>query len=514
MGDEMRLWRRIARCGTVLVALVTVVAAGQAAGAEPTSPTPPPAPISVPGGLVPGQAAVAGDCAMAGVTCKPALPGSCTGHVSQSIAPASVKVFLGATRTIVTVPFATYVENVLPNEWIASWDGDALKAGAVAVKSYAWYWVTHFGGYLDGDPANCFDVTDDQDFQVYQANSALARTTAVVQQTWPVAARVGGKIVQTFYRSYLHSSSESCGAYADGTTMSQYGTQTCNEVSTGNKYNVILGKYYYPGLQLATANQLRTPHDFQFLQRSTRVTFHAGSWSLDDGYGTSFSYGKPGDLPVVTTTGDGFARVGVFRPSTGTWYLATPTGSTASAVVFGTNGDIPVQAQYSGEDQPTVRAVYRPSTGTWYIFGHGAVRYGTRGDIPVPGHYFGTAANHYADGIAVFRPSTGIWYFPGKNPVHYGVTGDIPMPADYDGNGTTDIAVYRASTHTFYLPGHAGVHYGAVGDIPVTGDFTGDGIADLALYRTSTHAWYVNGAATTIFGSTGASPIGAAPYHD
>ena len=225
MGDEMRLWRRIARCGTVLVALVTVVAAGQAAGAEPTSPTPPPAPISVPGGLVPGQAAVAGDCAMAGVTCKPALPGSCTGDVSQSIAPASVKVFLGATRTIVTVPFATYVENVLPNEWIASWDGDALKAGAVAVKSYAWYWVTHFGGYLDGDPANCFDVTDDQDFQVYQANSALARTTAVVQQTWPVAARVGGKIVQTFYRSYLHSSSESCGAYADGITMSQYGTQ-------------------------------------------------------------------------------------------------------------------------------------------------------------------------------------------------------------------------------------------------------------------------------------------------
>jgi hypothetical protein len=325
---------------------------------------------------------------------------------------------------------------------------------------------------------------------------------------------VGGKILQTSYRAFLHATTESCGAYADGTTMSQYGTQACNEASTGNKYNVILGKYYYPGLQLATARQLRTPHDFQFLQRSTRVTFHAGTWTLDDGYSTRFTYGRSGDVPVITNNGDGFAHVGVFRPATGTWYLANATGGNASAVAYGAKGDIPVQAQYAGVDKPTVRAVFRPATGTWYIQGRSAVRYGKRGDTPVPGHYFGTAANHYADGIAVFRAATGMWYIAGHSSVHYGMKGDVPMPADYDGNGTTDIAVYRPSTHTFYRRGHAGIHYGTRGDIPVTGDFTGDGKADLAVYRRSTHAWYVYGAATAIFGAAGDTPIGAAPYHD
>ena len=77
--------------------------------------------------------------------------------------------------------------------------------------------------------------------------------------------------------------------------MSQYGAQACNEASTGNKYNVILGTYYYPDLQLATAQQLRTQHDFQFLQRSTRVVFDAGKWVVDDGYPTT----SPSACPVT-----------------------------------------------------------------------------------------------------------------------------------------------------------------------------------------------------------------------
>jgi hypothetical protein len=413
----------------------------------------------------------------------------------------------------------TYVENVLPNEWVASWDGDALKAGAVAVKSYAWYWVTHFGGYLGGDPANCFDVTDDTNFQVYKANSANARTTAAVLASWPVTARVGGRVLQTFYRAYLNSSSEACGAFADGSTLSQWGTQNCNEASTGYKYNVILAKYYYPGLQLATARQLRTPHDFQFLQRSTRALFRAGTWSIDDGYPTTFHFGVTGDLPTITTAGDGFARIGVFRPSTAIWYTGSATGSVASWVRFGQTGDIPVAAQYAGVSKPTVLAVFRPATSVWYeATAGGGIAYrkqwGARGDIPVPGHYFGSAANDYADGIAVFRPASGRWYIPGHSSVQWGVRGDIPIPADYDGNGTTDIAVYRPSTHYFYVRGTPRVQWGLTGDVPVTGDYTGDGRADLVVYRPSTHAWYVHGTAKIVFGSSGAVPIGKAPYSD
>jgi hypothetical protein len=503
--------------GLALVASGTV----QAAVAAPGRPAP--TPIARPGGLRPGAVtAVAGDCELANVICRPPLSASCTGYSSQTVPPATIKVFVRTSPTageIHTIPFQTYVENVLPNEWPASWDGDALKAGAVAVKSYAWYWVTHFGGYLNDDTNACFDVTDDQDFQVYEAGSAVARTNAVVQASWPVAARVGGSILQTSYRAYLNSTTESCGAFADGTQLSQYGSQACNEANTGNKYNVILGKYYFPGLQLATARQLRTPHDFQFLQTSTRVIFRSGSWMIDDGYPTTFSYGGAGDQPVITNAGDGFAHIGVFHPATGTWYLADPTGRTVTRMVFGANGDIPVQAQYAGVDVPTVLAVFHPATGVWYQASStggvaSRVTFGARGDIPVPGHYTGTAANHYADTIAVFRPSTGRWYFLGRGSVQFGARGDIPLPADYDGNGTTDLALYRPSTQTFYVRGRVGIHFGAAGDIPVTGDFTGDGLADIAVYRPSTHVWYVRGGATRTFGTAGFTPIGQAPYHD
>ena len=511
------------RCTVLVGALAVVALAGVAtdtvvAAAGPASA----APISRPGGLLPDAVSGStGDCSLTGVTCKPSSSTSCTGYSSQTTPPASIKVLVrlsSTTAQIQTVPFQTYVEDVLPNEWPASWDADALGAGAVAVKSYAWYWVTHFGGYVT-TKSTCFDVTDDTSFQVYKANSQNDRTTAAVLATWPVALRMGGQIVQASYRAYLSSSAESCGEGATGSRLSQYGTQACNEQSSGNKFNVILGRYYFPGLELASARQLRTPHDFQFLQRSTRVVFHAGRWVIDDGYPTTFSFGVPGDRPVTTTSGDGFAHIGVFRPTGAMWYLGGPTGSIRSRVHFGASGDIAVQAQYAGADKPTVLAVFRPSTGIWYQATStggiaSRVHFGESGDIPVPGHYAGTSANDYADTMAVFRPSSGRWYVPGRTSVPYGQPGDIPMPADYDGNGTTDIALYRPSTNTFHLRGHASTHYGVRGDIPVTGDFTGDGKADLAVFRPSTHQWYVHGATTRVFGSSGDSPIGAAPYHD
>jgi Stage II sporulation protein len=509
--------RRIAAVGTAAV-LVGATVSG-AAAAEPK----PPRPITVPGGLLPDQSLERrfGDCSLTGVTCKPSgMSSSCTGYTSQTTPPATIRVYVpSATTKIQTISFQTYVENVLPNEWIPSWDGDALKAGAVAVKSYAWYWVTHFGGYLGGNPTNCFDVTDDTNFQVYRANSANTRTTAAVLASWPVAARVDGRVLQASYRAYLNSTTEACGAYADGSTLSQWGTQNCNEANTGNKYNVILAKYYYPGLQLATARQLRTQHDFQFLQRSTRVTFNAGTWSIDDGNPTTFHFGVRGDRPAIVTAGDGFAHVAVFRPSNATWYTGNAYGHVATQVRFGLSSDIAAAAQYAGVSKPTVIAVFRPSNGTWYEAStSGAVavelQWGARGDIPIPGHYYGTAANDYADNLAVFRPSTGRWYVRGHASIQYGQAGDIPVPADYDGNGTTDIAVYRPSTHRFYVRGQPSVGYGVSGDVPVTGDFTGDGRADLVLYRPSTHTWYVHGSTARQFGASGATPIGKAPYSD
>ncbi|MDQ6936255.1 MAG: SpoIID/LytB domain-containing protein, partial [Actinomycetota bacterium] len=150
------------------------------------------------------------------------------------------------------MPFEQYVENTLPNEWISSWDGESIKSGAVAVKSYAWYWVNHYGGYFN-TPGTCFDVTDDTSFQVYLPNTAQVRTNNAVQQTWNVVARDGSHAVrQASYLAYLTSagSGESCGAGHNGSQLSQWGSQAC--AAAGLTYAQILHTYYDPGLELAT----------------------------------------------------------------------------------------------------------------------------------------------------------------------------------------------------------------------------------------------------------------------
>ncbi len=71
--------------------------------------------------------------------------------------PATIKVLLNTGR-IVTVPFQTHVENILPNEWISSWDEDAL--GAAPQLCCTPVLATHFRGHLN-TKQNCVGVTDD-----------------------------------------------------------------------------------------------------------------------------------------------------------------------------------------------------------------------------------------------------------------------------------------------------------------------------------------------------------------
>jgi hypothetical protein len=519
--------KRILAGALAAIALTGVVAAGGAAAVAP-SPTP------KPGGLSRAQAAdiaatPTGDCAGTGVVCKPDVEGSCTGNTSQSTPPTSIRVYdptyTGADH-IRVVPFETYVEDVLPNEWVDSWDGDNLKAGAVAITSYAWYWATHFGGYVGtNSKATCFDVTHDTNFQKFVNGSAKTNSTSKVQQVFPNAIRRDGSVIEASYLAALNPNYTDanpvpdtvCGQDADGKTLSQTGGEVCNEDSTGNKWPVILKLYYGQDVQLATTQQLRTQHDFQYLHRSTPAVFTNGAWTIRDGYnsgnGTRIVFGQKGDLPVVNTVGDGFARVGVFRPSTATWYRGSPTGVITSKVRFGNPGDIPVAAHYNSLTATTQIAVFRPSTRVWYLGTPtgsiaSSVQYGEKGDIPVPGIWSGTTT----DSIAVFRPSTGTWWLRGVGSVRYGQNGDIPVPADYDGNGTTDIAIYRPSTHQFWVRGQSPVTWGLTGDIPVIGDFNGDGKSDLAIYRPSKHTVYAPGQAAMPLPVAG-TPIGAAPYH-
>ena len=114
--------------------------------------------------------------------------------------------------TIQIIDFVEYAKHVLPNEWVNSWPGESLRAGAMAVKMYAWSIIAAGGKWPDAD---VYDSTCDQ---VYNPNVAYASTNAAVDFTWNWRLTRDLELVRTFYRAYLSQ----CPSGLGGNCMGQY----------------------------------------------------------------------------------------------------------------------------------------------------------------------------------------------------------------------------------------------------------------------------------------------------
>jgi hypothetical protein len=64
--------------------------------------------------------------------------------------------------------------------------------------------------------------------------------------------------------------------------------------------------------------------------------------------------------------GDGKPDIGIYRPSTGTWWILDSSANAYFAQAWGNSTDIPVPGDYDGDGKTDV-AIFRPSTGTWWI---------------------------------------------------------------------------------------------------------------------------------------------------
>ena len=142
--------------------------------------------------------------------------------------------------TVETVDFNYYVKHVLPNEWINSWPAESLRAGAMAVKMYAWYWVALGGKWPDAD---VYDSTCDQ---VYNSNYSYASTDEAVDYAWNWLLTEDGYLVQAFYRAYY---SQCEGAGLAGSCMGQWDSKDLAE--DGYTWDQILYTFYL-GTQLST----------------------------------------------------------------------------------------------------------------------------------------------------------------------------------------------------------------------------------------------------------------------
>ena len=174
--------------------------------------------------------------------------GECGTYRSETVPPPTIRVFRTASGAVETVDFRTYVKNVLSREWISSWTTESVRSGALAVKNYAWYQVTHWRGYLNS-AGTCFDVFDSTRDQHYDpSRPTYPAMAAAVDATWGTLAHKAGRIFPTYYNA--GQPGEACGARANGWQMFQWGTQACG---LAGKSAAQIMTIYYPGVAVSAA---------------------------------------------------------------------------------------------------------------------------------------------------------------------------------------------------------------------------------------------------------------------
>ena len=146
-----------------------------------------------------------------------------------------------------------------------------------------------------------------------------------------------------------------------------------------------------------------------------RMRTRSGQWKFDTNKNTRFdgcavdecdTFDGLGELPVVGDwAGTGNEEIGLFLPKYGTWYLDLNgngiwDGCTTDKCIsrFGTKGDLPVVGDWDGTGKVRI-GIFRPSTGMWYLDTNGNGKldacgidlclgpFGQSGDLPVVGNW-------------------------------------------------------------------------------------------------------------------------------
>ncbi len=180
-----------------------------------------------------------------------AASATCTGWRNEYVPPPSIRVYrtLGPARgTVQVVPFEQYVTTVLAAEFGPTTPTEALRAGAIAVKDYGWFYTLVWRGHTAPHGGGCYDVLDNSWDQVYwpERYHANDRQREAVLDTWSVSVRKNGGFLLTGYRPGVPGTA--CGADADGWRLYQASAYLC--ALQGMRYPEILRTYYGPHFEI------------------------------------------------------------------------------------------------------------------------------------------------------------------------------------------------------------------------------------------------------------------------
>jgi hypothetical protein len=280
---------------------------------------------------------------------------NCGGYSSSITPPSTIRVLeysehtdtgapvAGTETGVYSVSFETYVEDVLPNEWISSWESASLDAGAMAVKTYGWYWVNNWrGGSYNGA---CYNVDDSTDYMRYIPGQSAASTNTAVADTWGTVMTKSGSIFEASFQATLSGNTgEACGSYLSNypDTLSQWGSENC--AADGYSWKSILSTYY-PGISFNGSSGLGA---LSMNPAGTNVSFFdQGNAAVNDWVGSNGVWTGPallggsgrGDSSIVENSADDHvffiepdgAVANDWRDSSGTWTGPALIGGTARA---------------------------------------------------------------------------------------------------------------------------------------------------------------------------------------
>jgi hypothetical protein len=225
------------------------------------------------------------------------------------------------------------------------------------------------------------------------------------------------------------------------------------------------------------------------------------------------------------------SAIGIFRPATGEWFLDMNGNGLWDGcnidlclASFGAKGDLPVIGDWTRTGLSNV-GVYRPSTGEWFLDLNGNGQWdgcnidrclrsaSLQNSLPVIGDWTGGGLDMLGEVIPGRSPK---WYLDrngdGKTddcsvdaclkfPID---DGELPVAGDWNGTGTAKIGRFSLSTGDWFLDlkgdgqwkncnfDKCVKSFGAAGDLPAVGDWTGTGPAKVGLYRPATGEWFLD----------------------
>jgi len=239
-----------------------------------------------------------------------------------------------------------------------------------------------------------------------------------------------------------------------------------------------------------------------------------------EGLGNVFFDLSNATFNIVSGSTAGTETIGLYNPSSSTFFLRNSNSSAPADLVFGYGpagaGWKPIAGDWNGDGTDTV-GLYNPATGFFFlrnanssapadlVFSYGP---GGAGWIPLAGDWNGDGV----DTVGLYDPATGIFFLRNANSsgpadivFSYGPAGAgwIPIVGDWNGDGVDTIGLYNPATSTFFLrnsnssaPADIVFTYGPAGAgwIPIIGDWNADGTDTIGLYNPASSTFFLRNA--------------------